>query len=255
MKHIVSLSGGVSSAVAADLVINKHGKENVTLWFADTSWEDEDLYRFLGDLEKRWGLSILYYRDGRTPLEVFENENIIPNTRVAPCTRILKIDPFVKFLKAHEKPVTVHLGIGWDETHRMDAPRRNYEALAGVSVEFPLLWKPIVFNPFQLVESWGIQIPRLYSLGFPHNNCGGRCVKQGIREWRRLRAAMPERFAEVREWEDAQRAQDEKKKDYAILKDRRGGQLRPMPLAELDQRVEDDETGASEDLFSCFCSY
>ena len=47
MKHIVSLSGGSASAVAADRVLKEYGSENVTLWFADTLWEDDDLYRFL----------------------------------------------------------------------------------------------------------------------------------------------------------------------------------------------------------------
>jgi hypothetical protein len=43
MQHIVSLSGGTASAVAADRVLTRYGPENTTLWFADTSWEDEDL--------------------------------------------------------------------------------------------------------------------------------------------------------------------------------------------------------------------
>ena len=55
MKHIVSLSGGTASAVAADRVLKRYGAEDTTLWFADTSWEDEDLYRFLKDLEAYWG--------------------------------------------------------------------------------------------------------------------------------------------------------------------------------------------------------
>ena len=58
MKHIVSLSGGTSSAVAADRVINRYGRDNVILWFADTNWEDEDLYRFLKDLESYWEMEI-----------------------------------------------------------------------------------------------------------------------------------------------------------------------------------------------------
>ena len=43
MQHIVSLSGGSASAVAADRVIERYGSDSVTLWFADTLWEDEDL--------------------------------------------------------------------------------------------------------------------------------------------------------------------------------------------------------------------
>ena len=41
-SHIVSLSGGIASAVAADRVIGRYG-DDVELWFADTSWEDDDL--------------------------------------------------------------------------------------------------------------------------------------------------------------------------------------------------------------------
>jgi 3'-phosphoadenosine 5'-phosphosulfate sulfotransferase (PAPS reductase)/FAD synthetase len=59
MKHIVSLSGGTASAVTADRVLTRYGLANTTLWFADTSWEDEDLYRFLEDLETYWKITIV----------------------------------------------------------------------------------------------------------------------------------------------------------------------------------------------------
>ena len=64
MKHVVSLSGGTASAVAAHRVIERYGAENTTLWFADTKWEDEDLYRFLDDLEKYFNVPIQRYVDG-----------------------------------------------------------------------------------------------------------------------------------------------------------------------------------------------
>lgn len=208
MHYIVSLSGGVASAVAADRAIQRYGRENVTLWIADTNWEDPDLWRFVGDCMARWGGELLRFSDGRTPLQVATDRQIIPNSRIAPCSYELKIKPFRAFIEAHEKPLTVLLGLDWKETHRMDAPRRNYGEIPGVCVDYPLEWKPIDYRPYQeVVASWGIAPPALYELGFPHNNCGGRCVKQGIREWLRLRATFPERFAEVRDWEAAQRAQ------------------------------------------------
>ena len=74
MEHIVSLSGGTASAVAADRVLNKYGHEFTTLWFADTLWEDEDLYRFLKDLESRWEKKIVRFTDGRTPLQLAEEQ-------------------------------------------------------------------------------------------------------------------------------------------------------------------------------------
>ena len=219
MRHIVSLSGGVSSAVAADRVINRYGRDVVTLWFADTLWEDEDLYRFLDDCMARWGGEIITYTDGRTPLQVAEEQHIIPNQKIAPCTFRLKIEPFRAYLETVEKPCTVHLGLNWDEEHRMESPRRKYQELDGVMVDFPLLWEPISWDTQEEVRAWGIALPRLYEMGFPHNNCGGRCVKQGINEWNRLREEFPDRFVEVRDWEQAQRAKGGALGNYAIARD------------------------------------
>lgn len=258
MRHIVSLSGGVSSALAADRTINRYGREHVTLWFADTSWEDADLYRFLDDCMARWGGELVRYQDGRTPLEVASDVSLIPNQKRAPCTRILKIEPFIAYLATQAKPVTVHLGLDWTELHRMDAPKRNYEAIEGVTVDYPLMWKPYEMRSyFDVVRlEWGIKIPRLYEIGFPHNNCGGRCVKQGIREWKRLQIHEPERFAEVRDWEQAQRAKGGARANYAITRDQSGGTVTPITLAELESDWQPDPAQpVQEDMFACFCSY
>lgn len=255
MRYVVSLSGGTASAVAADRAIERYGREHVHLWFADTSWEDDDLHRFQADCLRRWGGEIETHRDGRTPLEVAEQRSIIPNQKAAPCSFALKIEPFVRYVTAAAKPLTVLLGMTWAEGHRLDAPRKRYEAIEGVSVDFPWLWKPLEYRPAsEVVRSWGIEPPRLYALGFPHNNCGGRCVKQGQREWLRLRDAFPERFAEVRDWEQRQRAKGGPRADYAIVRDFAGGEVTALPLAELERRREVVERQPMlDDLFSCFC--
>lgn len=257
MKYVASLSGGVASAVATDRAITRYGRENVVIWFADTNWEDDDLYRFLYDCLGRWGGELALYRDGRTPLEVAEDKSIIPNQKIAPCSFALKVAPFKAYIEAQPKPLTVLLGLDWKETHRMDAPRRNYEAIEGVTVDYPLEWKPIEFRPYQeVVRAWGIEPPRLYRMGFPHNNCGGRCVKQGVREWQRLALNFPERFAEVRDWEQAQRAKGGARATYAIARDFKGGDVKPLTLAEIEQRAQPPDDGESQDdMFSCMCSY
>lgn len=256
MHYVMSLSGGTASAVAADRAIERYGREAVTLWFADTSWEDEDLYRFIDDLMKRWGGRLQMERDGRTPLQVAEDKHIIPNQRVAPCTLALKVEPFVKFLQTQPKPLTVLLGLDWREQHRMVRPRERYEEIPGVSVDYPLMWKPYEWQPYaDVVRSWGMEPPRLYALGFPHNNCGGRCVKQGIKEWLRLRDTFPERFNEVRDWEQVQRALGGARADYAIARDQSGGAVKPVTLLELEKRESPESEGSfQDDLFACFCS-
>ena len=47
MHHVVFFSSGKASYVAAKLVAERYGVENLFLVFADTSIEDEDNYRFL----------------------------------------------------------------------------------------------------------------------------------------------------------------------------------------------------------------
>lgn len=46
-KHVVFYSGGLGSFATTLRVIEKHGKENLTLLFTDTLIEDSDLYRFI----------------------------------------------------------------------------------------------------------------------------------------------------------------------------------------------------------------
>lgn len=262
MQHVVSLSGGTASAVAADRVLRRYGQEDVILWFADTLWEDEDLYRFLADLEAHWGKAIMRHTEGRTPLEVAAKASIIPNNQRAPCSVALKVKPFRAFLKSLEKPVTVHLGLDWTEQHRAVRPKAEYEAMGGVTVDLPLMWEPLARPPHRLeTESWGIKSPRLYDYGFPHNNCGGRCVKQGNAEWRRLLIAFPERYAEVEEWEQAQRAKGGPRAKFAITRERTGGTATPLPLKDMRERFAGDGEQrmlfepSNEDAFSCFCSY
>lgn len=254
MHYIMSLSGGVASAVAADRAIARHGRDAVTLWIADTSWEDDDLWRFVADCMTRWGGELHRHRDGRTPLQVAEDKQLIPNQQAAPCSFELKVKPFRAFISQQPRPLTVLLGLDWREQHRMAAPVKHYGEM-GADVGFPLLWKPIEFRPYvEVVAGWGIAPPRLYALGFPHNNCGGRCVKQGIGEWLRLRRAHPERFVEVRDWEQAQRAKGGARATFAIARDQRGGEVKPRTLAEIETMALDEEAGHPDDMFSCFCA-
>lgn len=264
MSHVVSLSGGTSSAIAAERVIDRYGAQQTTLWVANTGWEDDDLWRFLGECCTRWGIEPVISTEGRMPLQVAEDEHIIPNQKIAPCSRRLKIIPFTNWLKAAPKPITVHIGMDWKEGDRKHAPRRAYEAIEGVSVDFPLDWRPIEYRPYgEVVRTWGIEPPRLYGHGFEHNNCGGRCVRQGVREWKRLLVVFPERFAEVEDWEQIQRAKGEPWNRYAIAKRERtlpdgSRETTPVTLAEIRDEVAASRS-EQRDLFSdddrtfCFC--
>ncbi len=239
MHHIVSVSGGVASAIAAELVINRYGRERVTLWFADTLFEDEDVYRFLDDCLQRWGGELLVHTEGRTPLQVFEQEHVIPNNRLAPCTHRLKIKPFTRWLAEQPRPATVHLGIGPDEGHRMAKPTERYQAMS-FQVDYPLAWPdaPPKQTYLDVVRGWAISPPRLYAMGFAHNNCGGRCIRGGKGAWLTLLDQFPDRYAQMAVWEREQRALGDNRQYHTILREQRNGVRYHVTLDELAQKPE-----------------
>ena len=95
-------------------------------------------------------MEIVRFTDGRTPLEV-HTYDFIPNSKFTLCSRKLKQVPFRKFLESQPKPVTVHLGLDWSEEHRHAKPRESYESIEGVTVDFPLMWKPLAYLGYQKV--------------------------------------------------------------------------------------------------------
>lgn len=228
VKQVVSFSTGLSSALTAERVMAKYGRENTVIVFMDVLNEDDDNYRFKRELvEKRWGdIELVELCEGRNPWQVAESENMIFNQRRHPCTRVLKIEPFMEWLRGLEGSPVIHIGIDWHESHRCAAIKKNYNQ-AGYDVDFPLLWKPLEVRPYTDIarHEWGIEPPRMYERGFSHANCGKRgCFAWGIGDWVRFLVYEREAFLEAEDWERRMR-QKQKLKKYAICRDQSGGGL------------------------------
>jgi hypothetical protein len=247
VKHIVSLSSGLSSAVTADRVINKY--KDVELVFMDTLIEDEDNYRFMNELLKMWDMPLTILKEGRTPYQVSKDAQIIPNNKIAPCTFKLKIEMFTKYLKDISGDITIHIGYDYSELHRCERTKKSYGE-HGWDVDFPLLWKPIEYRTYEQVskEDWGIEPPRMYKMGYSHANCGGVCVKQGWSDWERTLINFPDKFAEAEEWERKMRIHPIRK-DYGLMKDQSGGKTTALTLKEFRERIE-SKTMNQYDMFS-----
>jgi hypothetical protein len=130
------------------------------------------------------------------------------------------------------------------------------------------MWKPWELRPYQDVirEEWGIEPPRLYAMGFPHNNCGGRCIKQGVKEWLRLRYHFPERFEAMKQWELAQRAKGGARATHAICSEERNKVRYPLTLEEIERRLLEGRYARQmqeiingseykDDRVQCYCAY
>lgn len=257
LKHIVFESGGIGSFMTTERVIKKYGKENVIRLFTDTLIEDEDLYRFQDDATKYFGVPLTRIEDGRTPWEVFKDVRWLGNSRLAQCSHILKQKTAETFIKANFKPeeCILYLGIDWTEEHRTTSPKKNW---APYQVEFPMCEEPYITKNEMLayLEKVKIEIPKLYKLGFSHNNCGGMCVRAGQGHFVNLLKQLPDRFAEVEQMEKDMQAY--LGKDVTILKRTKNGVRENLSLEQL--RIDYQEQPQQLDMFDiggcgCFVQY
>jgi len=245
--RVVMVSGGLASFEAARRVVERYGRTGVHLWFADTLMEDEDLYRFLDDIERILGMPVQRMTEGRNPWQVFEDERFLGNSRVDPCSKKLKREFLRRRLRSkfHNQAVIIYLGLEWMEPHRVATAQRYWEQ-DNYEVDFPLCWEPFLFpqDYTSIVRQYGIEPPRLYAYGFPHNNCGGGCVKAGLKQWALLWRTFPDRYR----WHEEQEQKLRRllRKNIAILEDRRGGKRRPMTLRLFRWRLENDEKQRGE---------
>ena len=259
MKHqrkwVVSFSGGICSYFAAKLTIERYGAANVVLLFADTNYEDEDLYRFLAESSAKLGVPITRIADGRNPWEIFFDERFMGNSRVDLCSRILKRELLDNWCNEHCHRPTTRLVVGLSSSEKARYIRWRARMRArGWQVEAPVMaynWGKAEMLR-QLQADW-LEPPALYEEGFAHNNCGGRCVKAGQASWRLLLQKRRASYLEVEQKEAEFSSMMGKK--YTILKDRRGGTSKPMSLAEFRQRIECGElTTVGTDQGGCGCA-
>ncbi|MEV7681437.1 hypothetical protein AB0O64_23225 [Streptomyces sp. NPDC088341] len=237
-QHVVQFSGGIGSFCAAVRVAEKHGTEQMVLLIADTGIEDPDLWRFADDTSKLLGVPLTKVSDGRTPWEVFHAKRFLGNSRLAACTGVLKQVPCRRWMKENTDPnnTVAYIGIENNKRDRARIPAiaRNWKPWR---TQYPLCgkWEPVRTKAQLLDEAraLGVEPPRLYEMGYEHNNCGGLCVKAGQKQWKLTLDVQPEQFARAEAEEERLRAL---LGDVAILREQRKGVSYPLPLAELRRR-------------------
>lgn len=191
-RHIVTISGGVSSAYVAKWV-KENIEGDIVYYFNDTGWEHPDLYRFLKDIEKALDIKIHRDSDGRTPEAVFYDERMLGSNRTPNCSKILKATRLQKFAWVGD---VLYFGIDTTEIKRAARISMVYRRL-GMTTVFPILENPIAKDDIMReVEALGVEIPQLYKDGFSHNNCSGGCVRSGRKQWASLYRKYPRVYAD-----------------------------------------------------------
>ena len=251
VEHIVLYSGGISSFCTA-LLLKELG-QNPLLVFCDTKTEDEDLYRFLNETVEHLGCEMQWLEDGRDVWEVFTDVKYMGNNRIDPCSRILKRDLFKKWLANNYKPdeCILHYGINADESHRIDRLKERWLPYTAKSplCDIRPVWTAKTMN--EKLKETGIKRPRLYDYGFPHNNCGGFCVKSGQAQFKNLYKHFPERYMEH---ELRQEKLFEKIGPRGFIRKTVGGVLRYLSLREFRlEFLEVDGDVDPYDFGGCEC--
>lgn len=244
-RRVVFFSGGVGSWATAKRVIEKFGASDTILLFADTRMEDEDLHRFLNEASANVGALLVRIADGRTPWDVFFDRRFLGNSRIDPCSETLKRKLADKWLleNCDPKDTVCYVGIDWTEQHRIErlAPRKLPWIYEAPMCEPPYLDKR---GMLAWLKQEGIKPPRLYEMGFAHNNCGGFCVKAGQGHFANLLRTMPCRYAFHEEKE--QEIRRFLGKDISILK---GG----LTLKVLREKIESRKEIDMFEIGGCGC--
>jgi 3'-phosphoadenosine 5'-phosphosulfate sulfotransferase (PAPS reductase)/FAD synthetase len=186
--HVVALSGGADSTALA-LRLREVMPETQFNWVCTPTGDElPEMFghwRRLGDLLGSPLVPIMH----RTGLHgVIREQKCLPNNRIRYCTRILKIEPYRRWLKerAQHGPVVSYVGLRADEEGRAGGA---YEDIDGVTMRFPLReWGWGRGDVLSYLEQRGVGIPE-------RTDCS-LCFHQRLGEWWRLWREFPDRYAE-----------------------------------------------------------
>jgi hypothetical protein len=195
---VVWFSCGAASAVAAKLTVDllePLGYE-VRILNNPVKEEHEDNLRFLKDVSKWIGKEIEFVLNPKFPdascVSVWTKRRYMSGVGGAPCTAELK-----KGARQHwenNNHVDIHvLGFTLDELKRHEK-----FVLTERSNVLPVLINQKITKAdcFKILRKAGIELPKIYSYGFPNANCIG-CVKSASPTyWNLVRREFPEQFKE-----------------------------------------------------------
>jgi hypothetical protein len=147
----------------------------------------------------------------------------------------------------------LHVVLGMDDIEDCDRIDRARSYWQPYTVEFPLTKAPIMFKHHiaaNLAEA-GVPQPRLYDMGFAHNNCGGFCVKAGQSQFRHLLKLRPTTYA----YHEGQEKELQLflGKPVTVLTETVNGQKMNLSMQALRERIESGGEIEEDDGEACSC--
>ena len=178
MKTIVVwFSCGAASAVAAKKIIEDYGHNHIVRVVNNPiAEEDEDNQRFLKDVEKWLGVEIEFASNSKYPCnsaqKVWSDRKYMSGVLGAPCTTVLKKQARQEWERNNHYDFLV-LGFTSEEKARHERFIANERGnVIPILIDKGLSKK----DCFKIIQDAGIELPKIYSMGYPNANCIG-CVK------------------------------------------------------------------------------
>ena len=204
-KIVCWWSGGITSAVACKISIDLFGKDNCQVIMIDTKNEDEDTYRFLKDCEKWYDKPITRiteigedYKDIQDVWIKYKSLNVATG---AICSTQLKRIARERWQEKNDFDYQI-FGFEFNkkEFNRATGLSKNHPKAKGI---YPLLMMGYDKDDcLDIVDKAGIEIPRMYKLGFRNNNCFKTgCVQGGIGYWQKMKREFPDKFENMADME------------------------------------------------------
>jgi hypothetical protein len=199
MKPTIAVwfSCGAASAVAAYKTIERYGDTHtVRVINSPIKEEDADNQRFLRDVQDWLGVDIEFAVNPKFPdqsaVSVWDKRRFMSGNAGAPCTVELKKE--ARYIWERDNHADWHvLGFTHEEKSRHDrfilGERENV---------LPVLIDEKITKQmcYEIISQAGIELPRIYSLGYPNANCIG-CVKAtSPTYWNHVRQKHPDVFDE-----------------------------------------------------------
>lgn len=198
-------SAGITSSVACKAALELF--DNVELYYIDTGKVHIDNTRFKADCEKWYGQEIKTIKNSggyKNPIDVIYKERYINGPDGAKCTQKLKKEvrfeleqSFIPNLFDPGAMIENQIfGFEFDKSE-VNRAIRFIQQYPNTRPLFPLIEKGLTKdNCAGMIINAGIELPAMYTLGYPNNNCIG-CVKGGMAYWNKIRVDFPESFTET----------------------------------------------------------
>ncbi len=190
IRHVVMLSGGKDSTALALYLRKKQPQTDFEYLFCDTHKELPETYEYLARIEARLGRTVVRLASGHGErgfdhfLKIYGG--FLPSPQARWCTRLLKIEPFEKYVG--DDPARLYVGLRADERRSgYISTKENIEAV------FPFKDDGIDrAGVMRILDESGVGQPGYYEWR-SRSGCYF-CFFQQKGEWVRLRERHPDLY-------------------------------------------------------------